>query len=70
VMVVNDTGERVSGAVTVETRDDALTDESLDVTVDPHETATAGDVSVPADAASVTLSFTTDDRAVTNRYYM
>jgi beta-mannosidase len=70
VTVVNDTAGRVSGAVTVETGDDALTDDPLDVTVDPHETATAGDVSVPADAASVTLSFTTDDRTVTNRYYM
>jgi len=70
VTVVNDTTERVSATVTAESSDGAATDEPLDVTVDPHGTATAGEVSVPADAGSLTLSLSTDERTVTNRYYI
>jgi hypothetical protein len=65
VVVVNDTGERVSGTVTVEGDDT-----ELDVSVDAHETATAGDVSVPADADALTLALATETGTVANHYYI
>jgi hypothetical protein len=67
VVVVNDTGEPVSGSVAVDAGDAS---DELDVSVDAHGTATAGDVSVPADATTVTLTFGADDRTVENQYYI